>query len=205
MECQVDTRTRIINTAAELFYRHGFESVGLLEICTKAKVSKSSFYHFFSSKAEVAVAVVKAHWQSGKQILDNILSSSQSPLQKIQAIFADIFSMTESMGCHHGEDFGCPFGNLASELSNSNPALREQMQFVFDSMMNVFIDLIDQAKAEGELTETVDSRGTAKALLMSLLGMRLLGKVYNDSAEMRRDGEYALKLILEHKQITPSA
>ncbi|MDX8385145.1 MAG: TetR/AcrR family transcriptional regulator [Gallionella sp.] len=196
MDTPTDSRTRILNAAAELFYLQGFESVGLQKICSQATVSKSSFYHFFTSKDELAVAVVEAHWLSGKQKFEALLNSSLSPLQKIQAIFNNMFSMAEMTCQNQGEIFGCPFGNLASELSNSNPALRKKIQLVFGDLTDIYTDLIKQAKEQGELSLELDACETANALVMLMQGMSVMGKVYNDPNRMRRNGEYALGLIL---------
>jgi len=196
MDAHTNSRTRILNAAAELFYLQGFESVGLQKICSQATVSKSSFYHFFTSKDELAVAVVEAYWHSEKQAFEKLFNASLSPLQKIQSIFNNIFTMTE-LTCHdRGDIFGCPFGNLASELSNSSPALREQMQLVFGDMTDIYTDLIKQAKEQGELSLALDACETANALVMLMQGMSVMGKVYNDPNRMRRNGEYALGLIL---------
>jgi len=192
----VATRTRIINTATELFYQHGFESVGLQKICTQAMVSKSSFYHFFASKDEIAVAVLDAHWSQAQQKFAQLLATPLSPLQKIQSIFDNVFAVTETICDEQGEVFGCPFGNLASELSISNPVLREQMQLVFGCMVGIYIDLIEQAKAQEELAAKLDASETANALVTLMQGLNIMGKVYNDPAKMRRNGEYTLSLIL---------
>ncbi|MDX8394800.1 MAG: TetR/AcrR family transcriptional regulator [Mariprofundaceae bacterium] len=196
MNAQMNSRTRIINTAAELFYLQGFESVGLQKICTQANVSKSSFYHFFASKDEVAVAVVEAHWSGVQQGLAPLLASPQSPLQKIHAIFDNVFSQTESICNERGGVYGCPFGNLASELSNSNPELRQLVQRVFGYMTDIYIDLVEQAKAEGDLSAELDASQTANALVAFMQGINIMGKVFNDPARMRHNGEYTLGLIL---------
>lgn len=196
MDTHTDSRTRITNAAAELFYVEGFESVGLQKICTQAMVSKSSFYHFFKSKDEVAVAVADAHWQKVQHGFAQLLDSSLSPLQKIHAIFDNVINQAEITCSERGAIFGCPFGNLASELSNSNPDLREKIQLVFDYVIDIYIDLIKQAKRQGELSADMEARETANALLAAMQGLNIMGKVYNDPARMRRNGELTLSLIL---------
>ena len=196
MQAQADSRSRIINTAAELFYLQGFESVGLQKICAQANVSKSSFYHFFASKDEVAVAVVEAHWSSAQQKFGQLLASPLSPLQKIQTIFGNMFNEAESICSEQGSIYGCPFGNLASELANSNPDLRELVQRVFAYLTDIYIDLIEQAKTVGALSTDLDATQAANALVAYMQGLSIMGKVYNDPVRMRQNGEYTLGLIL---------
>lgn len=196
MNDKTSSRTRIVDTAAQLFYSHGFESVGLKKICQQAEVSKSSFYHFFGSKDDVAVAVLQAHWQQGKLQIESLLSSDITAVKKIYVIFDWMFGMADATCSSQGEVYGCPFGNLASELSNSNSAVREQMQSIFSYMTNNFIGLIEQAKAAGELDSDLDSQDTANSLVVIMQGMAVVGKVYNDPDRMRQNGVATLRLIL---------
>ncbi|MDX8382700.1 MAG: TetR/AcrR family transcriptional regulator [Ghiorsea sp.] len=196
MDRSLDSKSRIIDTASALFHKHGFESVGMQKICTQAKVSKSSFYHFFTSKDELAIAVLEAHWQQGKSSIQELMVSPLSPLAKIQFIFEH--SLTdETMFCSESGDFmGCPFGNLASELSASNPVLREKVQQVFESFTEIFCQLIEQAQAQSELSHQMDSQATARALMTFMQGLSVLGKVHNDSNQLQQDAAFALHLML---------
>jgi AcrR family transcriptional regulator len=47
----------ILSIAKELFWKHGFKRVSIEEICTKANVSKMTFYRFYPNKLELAKAV----------------------------------------------------------------------------------------------------------------------------------------------------
>jgi TetR/AcrR family transcriptional repressor of nem operon len=53
-----DTRSRILATARELFHGHSYANVGIQQICVAAQVQKGSFYHFFPSKRDLALAVI---------------------------------------------------------------------------------------------------------------------------------------------------
>ncbi len=58
METANDTRQRIITAAQELIYSRSYNEVGVQEICDHASVKKGSFYHFFPSKRDLALAVL---------------------------------------------------------------------------------------------------------------------------------------------------
>ena len=53
-----DARSRLIESAFALWFRRSYADVGVSEICAAAGVQKGSFYHFFPSKTDLAVAVV---------------------------------------------------------------------------------------------------------------------------------------------------
>ena len=58
-----EPRERILETAYELFWRHGFHAVGVDRICAEAGVGKRTLYRHFHSKAELVVAVLALHQQ----------------------------------------------------------------------------------------------------------------------------------------------
>ncbi|GAB1430199.1 hypothetical protein MASR2M18_10320 [Ignavibacteria bacterium] len=57
-EKDLQTRTRILDVATEMFNRHGFNRVTMNEIAEKLGMSKKTLYRFFSGKEELTVAVV---------------------------------------------------------------------------------------------------------------------------------------------------
>lgn len=52
-----EKRNRILQTALELFLSSGLSGATLDQICAGCEISRSSFYHHFSSKEAVAVAL----------------------------------------------------------------------------------------------------------------------------------------------------
>ncbi|MCW2286501.1 AcrR family transcriptional regulator, partial [Rhodoblastus acidophilus] len=53
-----ETKRRLIAAALELIWRSSYGSVSVDDICKAADVRKGSFYHFFPSKADLAVAAM---------------------------------------------------------------------------------------------------------------------------------------------------
>lgn len=58
------TRCRIVDAATALFWRDGYHAVSTDAICRAAKISKSSLYHAFPSKEEVAAAALERVWSA---------------------------------------------------------------------------------------------------------------------------------------------
>ena len=58
MSLQSNTRERIIDVAKQRFHARGYADVGIKEICDNANIQKGSFYHFFSSKEDLALVVI---------------------------------------------------------------------------------------------------------------------------------------------------
>ena len=59
MDSRQDTRSRILEAAAELFSRKPFAKVSVDEVASRAGVSKGAVFHYFKSKIELAEACLK--------------------------------------------------------------------------------------------------------------------------------------------------
>ncbi|MGB5938630.1 MAG: TetR/AcrR family transcriptional regulator [Rhodanobacter sp.] len=57
---ELSTRDKVFATARELFYRDGFQAVGIDTIVANAGVAKTSLYRWFPSKDELIVAVLES-------------------------------------------------------------------------------------------------------------------------------------------------
>jgi AcrR family transcriptional regulator len=60
----IETRSKILHAAQDLFSRSGFESASVSEICRLAGISKGAFYHHFPSKQSVFLELL-SDWLKG--------------------------------------------------------------------------------------------------------------------------------------------
>ncbi len=60
-EASVDTKTRILTVAEELFAEHGFDAVSLRHITTEAGVNLASVNYYFGSKEGLVAEVISEH------------------------------------------------------------------------------------------------------------------------------------------------
>lgn len=58
------TRQALVDTALELFTRHGFGGVTLDRLCAEVEVSKRTFFRYFDSKEDVAMAPLQDLWNA---------------------------------------------------------------------------------------------------------------------------------------------
>ncbi|MFF0559423.1 TetR/AcrR family transcriptional regulator [Streptomyces sp. NPDC004266] len=65
------TRQTLIDTALELFGARGFDGVTLDGLCEAAEVSKRTFFRYFDSKEDVAMAPTQDLWAAFLDVLEN--------------------------------------------------------------------------------------------------------------------------------------
>ncbi|MEU4222766.1 TetR/AcrR family transcriptional regulator [Nonomuraea sp. NPDC026600] len=110
------TRDRLLDAAAELFYREGV-GVGVEALCRTAGVSKRSMYQLFDSKDEVMAASLERSALAYQAFLQSS-ADGRSPRARILHVFE---RLEESAAA---PDFrGCPFVAAAVEVkSPEHPA-----------------------------------------------------------------------------------
>ena len=193
-----DTQERLIRTAAGLWHARSYADVGVNEICEAADVRKGSFYHFFASKQELAVAVIDRHWREAyENVVMPALAAGATPMGQLHELTIGIADEVDRLTEELGVVPGCPFGNLAVELSTIDGAVRERLERLFESQQDLLRELLERAVAAGELPGTTDTADAARALHAYIEGVLLVSKNANDASIARQLLPLAPRLAVE--------
>ena len=112
-----ESRQRLIECAAELFWKNGYSATGISEILKQTGLPKGSFYFYFKSKDDLATAVTE-YYQ--KILLEQFRSSSQG--NDWESFIEEIFDYL--FGRATGQTFaGCPYAVMGMETALSTPAV----------------------------------------------------------------------------------
>ena len=123
-----ESRQRLIECAAELFWKNGYSATGISEILKQTGLPKGSFYFYFKSKDDLAIAVTE-YYQ--KILLEQFQNSSQE--NAWERFIEEIFNYLS--GRTTGQTFaGCPYAVLGMET-----ALSKIMQRFFHGVCFLFI------------------------------------------------------------------
>lgn len=173
-------RDRIVSTAARLFLERSYHDVGVEELCAAADVRKGSFYHFFASKAELAKAVIDLHLEVFQTRLAG--EPGATPADLLSAIPDAIAAIQTALDAQFGRLVGCPFGNLAAELSTTDEAVRIHLAARLATLEEQLAQICRRAAAQHMLREGVDPDRLAHALFAHYQGLILLAKLHGSSA-----------------------
>lgn len=181
-----DTRERILRSARELIYSRSYADVGVAAICERAGVKKGSFYHFYPSKRDLTIAVIDAYyWEMKAHMLDQAFSPKLPPLQRLERLAELIYEFQKMHAERTGHMLGCPFGNLAVELSTQDEAIRQKVADIFTKVRAGIRQALREALETGEMQD-VDVDATAHAMLAYLEGVMLMAKTRNDPEVIRQ-------------------
>jgi len=134
----------LLNTARELFFKHGTKRVTIEEICEKADVSKMTFYKFFRNKSELATRVLSDLNDSILKEQDEIMNSSIPFIDKIRGIINHLIKTSEDL-----EDI------FLDEMWGAN----EDFMLFFNALKmgsyQLISDFIRQGQEEGVIRRTL--------------------------------------------------
>ncbi|MCW2318137.1 TetR/AcrR family transcriptional repressor of nem operon [Rhodoblastus acidophilus] len=187
-----ETKRRLIAAALELIWRSSYGSVSVDDICKAADVRKGSFYHFFPSKADLAVAAMDHADIELRATYDRIFSPASPPLQRLENLAAFIYDAQKESAEKYGHVCGCPCASLGSEMGAQEPEIRakfdEQRRHKTRYYQNVIRDLV----AEGLLPADADVKAKADELFAYLMGRVMLARIENDLEPLRRDLKHGI-------------
>ena len=196
MEASHDTRQRIISAARELIYASSYNEVGVQEICDHARVKKGSFYHFFPSKRDLALAVLdQSQMYMCNEIINKAFHDDIPPLARIERFFNTLYEFHKQSKEISGSVSGCPFGNLGGEMSTQDEDIRNKVDSILKASEKPFEMALTEAIERGDL-QAVDTAATAKAIFAYTEGIMLYAKTRNDPELIRELGKRALQLAV---------
>lgn len=176
-----DARQRLIAAARDVIHAQSYEAASVDELCAAAGVSKSSFYHFFSSKQDLVLVALESQWQRLQEaFLKPAFADNLPPQEQILRFFELMLIGQQAQKQKSGHMYGCPLGNLTLEMSTLDEVLRERTAYYFQQWLNYFEQVLCKAKEQGIIPPTLDTALTAQALLAYLEGVLLLAKSRND-------------------------
>lgn len=175
------TRQRILETAAQLIHRQGYNHTGIQEILQAAGVPKGSFYFYFKSKEDLGLALIEFFGAFWRQKAEEILEEpGQPPLVRLERFFAEFHEYFRQQGCAGG----CPVGNLAQEMGDLSPAFGHKLCQAIDFMASRVARVLEQAAQAGQLPPGSDPAALAYFIIASWQGALIRMKACKDLAPL---------------------
>ena len=185
---RIDTRQHILDTASMLFHTNSYADIGVAKVCDRAGVSKGSFFHFFPTKRDLALAVIDQFRERfASKLIAEAFAPSIAPLERFDRFVDGLYSYQKVQTAETGHMPGCPFGNLVTEQGTRDEILRKKIDGVLRSIVNHFRAAVSDAVQAGSLP-AVDEEATAESMLGYLEGILLMAKARNDPEMIRRLG-----------------
>jgi TetR/AcrR family transcriptional regulator, transcriptional repressor for nem operon len=187
-------KERLTDAASRMIWRQSYGATSVDAICDEAKVKKGSFYYFFKSKCDLAVAALDADWKEQRAQLDTIFSPTVPPLERLRRYFELSFEQLQQVKSECGAVLGCPLNALGSEICTQETALREKIEEILQRKLSYFESAIRDAHGEG-LIVAPDAKAKAKTLFIFIQGALTQARIHNNLDLLRDIYPCALDLL----------
>ncbi|SFF79443.1 transcriptional regulator, TetR family [Halobacillus alkaliphilus] len=166
-----EKKKEIIRAAAELIHTKGYEPTKLSDIMKASDIGKGQFYHYFSSKRELGLTIVDYYAEMwDRELIQGIFQSSFSAEKKME-------NMLEwAVNYHVGTQglSGCPFGNLAIEMSEHDEEFRLKINHLIDQWIYHLAHVMEDLRGKDQALQQ------ARVIVAQIEGGILLMKSYQD-------------------------
>ena len=176
-----DTKDRLVITAMRLFSEKGYESASVADILRAAGANSGSLYHFFPTKQDLLMEVLRRYRDGiGPMLLEPAWEGIADPIERVFALLGRYREALVGSDCF----YGCPIGNLALELHEPDPPVRDLIAVNFDG----WVSAIERCYVEaGErLPADLDRNGLAIFTLTTMEGGVMQARTHRDIAYFDR-------------------
>jgi TetR/AcrR family transcriptional regulator, transcriptional repressor for nem operon len=174
------TKRRLLDAGLATFLERGYNATGIQDLLVATSVPKGSFYHHFVSKEDFALQVVDRYVAEVHVLLDQaLLDSERAPLERVRAFFERLLAMYATQGY-----LGSLLGLLGQELAAVSTVFRRRIDTAFDGVARRLAEVLDEARARGDVPSDGDAFQTATLMLNAWEGAALRSRLTRSAAPL---------------------
>lgn len=186
----IETREKIMSAAVDLFSSRGYASSGVAAICQAAGVSKGAFYHHFSGKQVLFLALMDAWLDDLEAEIERMYNASGSVAESLlmmTGLLSEVFSQAE--------------GQLPMFLefwvqAARNPEVEDVLKAPYRRFRRRFAGIIQQGIDNGEFAD-VDAELAASTLVSLAVGFVLQGLVDSQGEDWGQQAQQSLEMLIQ--------
>jgi TetR/AcrR family transcriptional regulator, transcriptional repressor for nem operon len=160
---------QIVDSARQLFNRHGFDNVSLAEIMSGAGLTHGGFYNYFRSKSDLYAEVLGCFftdpdWKNCWEGVEIDMAAADAAPQIVRAYLSrQHFENVEN---------SCPMAALPSYVARSGRKTKRAFETVFRAMVSLL--------ERGMLNGGRERRGTAEAIAALCIGGMVVARAMDN-------------------------
>ncbi|WP_458112822.1 TetR/AcrR family transcriptional regulator [Arthrobacter sp. R1-13] len=168
------TRGSIVAGAAAVFEEAGYGSASLSTVAERAGVTKGALYFHFSSKEDLALAVIEAQHALVTEEARRTASYGRDALS----------TMVMICGSFARQLVREPVVRAGVRLTLEASAFGQQVTKPYHDWIHTMESLTRQGQAKGEIKDAVDAAAFARYLVASFTGVQMLSAILTERADV---------------------
>jgi TetR/AcrR family transcriptional repressor of nem operon len=148
------TKDRILHAAEEIILSKSFHSVGLNEILSAVKVPKGSFYHYFPSKEQFGVELLKHYVEEHTQRLRKFFAEpGTKALEKLSSSWSYVINQVTQGDC----GVNCLVAKLSMEVASFSEPMREVLADGLARWRRIYAEVIREGHRDRSIRSEIDA------------------------------------------------
>ncbi len=174
---QIGKRTRLIETAARLTHKHGFNRTSLADIAHESAVPLGNVYYYFKTKDALGNALVDRLAEMYERLCSR-WEAHADPRIRLETFIQMTIDNRAALARS-----GCPIGTLCAELHKDGGPLADQASELFAKLL-IWIEAQFRTLGKGD-----ESPDLAVHLLSALQGATLLTHAFHNTRYVEREAD----------------
>lgn len=181
----MDARKKLVATASKLFHEKGYNNTSVQDILEGSAIFRNNLYYHFESKEQLGFEVLgrRMRWWYEYVMTPSLDNHELSPSERVNVLLDRILSV----GCSREGERGCPFGNLALEMSYIHEPFREALSDFFRNVAERLTQCLEEGKKTGHFSKKMPSRDVAEFAIAVIQGSFLLRKTHRNPKVMENN------------------
>jgi len=155
------TREKILDVVYALVYIHGYNGTSMSMILKECGIPKGSLYHFFKSKKEMVLAVLKE--RIAPSVYDFHSLQKKDNEDGLEIIIDSILKTADNLKVI---TYGCPLNRLNQEMSVVDTDFENEISLIYEKIKKHIKLTLDTAS----LKQDVDRDSLADYVILSVWG-----------------------------------
>ncbi|MEN0047808.1 MAG: TetR/AcrR family transcriptional regulator [Bacteroidota bacterium] len=132
-----ETRNLIVNTASDLFYKNGYNLIGINKIIEEAGIAKATLYSHFKSKEDLCIAYLEAKDEELLKKLQSFCESKPAGNDRLLAVLEFLMLFFEQ-----GDFNGCWCIRTVAEIPRDNEEISQTIRNNKKQFLNFITQLV---------------------------------------------------------------
>ncbi|SAL09726.1 TetR family transcriptional regulator [Caballeronia peredens] len=162
-----------LDAAMAQFWSHGYEATSVRDLATAMGITSASLYNAFGDKRALYERAFERYVDRGFRDRVRRFEHVMPPRDAIAAFFEEIIQL--AMSDPHRK--GCLIVNSAMELAPHDRQFHRVLSRVLKDIEGFFERCVAAGQCDGTIPANLNTGDMAKALLASLMGLRVLARV----------------------------
>jgi AcrR family transcriptional regulator len=185
-----DRRNQILDTAEDVFAKHGFDETRMDDLAERSGLSKGAIYWYFKKKDDIIGALLDRVFRRSiaaiRRIAEEQATAGQRLLRIGEQISHDYRAMSRLM----------PIALEFYAVALRQRSIRKHLAAIYEQLLSILVPLIEEGVRNGEFANR-DARRAATIFIGSYEGLGLLWAISPKLVDWRLEGPEAARIFLK--------